>query len=128
MYFDTSLKTSRVDLSALSQSVTDEEETTIGVQIEEQMCTIRSMQMVTKLWVSVRKSDRDGCRVSLTCFSCKDHDSCGRNKSHQFKFREGTQHCSPSYRSCENDWRSIMSDTLKFSLKKGHPIHKHLMM
>jgi hypothetical protein len=40
----------------------------MGVQIEEEMSAIRAMQIVTKLWVSVRKSDRDrdGCRVSLT--------------------------------------------------------------
>jgi hypothetical protein len=42
----------------------------MGVQIEEDMSVIRTMKIVTKLWVSVRKSDRDrdGCRVSLhTC-------------------------------------------------------------
>lgn len=41
------------------------EDTTMGVRIEEEMRVIRAMQIVTKLWVSVRKSDRDGCRVSL---------------------------------------------------------------
>ncbi len=43
------------------------EDTSMGVQIEEEMSAIREMQIVTKLWVSVWKSDRDrdGCRVSL---------------------------------------------------------------
>ncbi len=58
------------------------EDTSMGVQIEEEMSAIRAMQIVTKLWVSVRKSDRDrdGCRVSLTCFSCKEYGSCGKKQ------------------------------------------------
>jgi hypothetical protein len=58
------------------------EVTSMGVQIEEEMSAIRAMQIVTKLWVSVRKSnrDRDGCRVSLTCFSCKEYGSCGKKQ------------------------------------------------
>ncbi len=30
------------------------EDITMGVQLEEEMCVIREMQIVTKLWVSVR--------------------------------------------------------------------------
>jgi len=58
------------------------EDTSMGVQIEEEMSAIRAMQIVTKLWVSVRKSDRDrdGCRVSLTCFSCKEYGRCGKKQ------------------------------------------------
>jgi hypothetical protein len=54
----------------------------MGVQTEEEMSAIRAMQIVTKLWVSERKSDRDrdGCRVSLTFFSCKEYGSCGKKQ------------------------------------------------
>ena len=50
MYFDTSLKT--------EMEVT--EVITMGVQIEEEIRAIRTIQIVIKLWVSTRKSDRDG--------------------------------------------------------------------
>jgi hypothetical protein len=61
------------------------EDTTMGTQIEEEMCVIRVIQIVTKWWVSVRKSDRDrdGCRSTLhTCFQDlrerleEDHGKC----------------------------------------------------
>ena len=39
-----------------------------------------TLPIVTKLWVSVRKSDRDGCRVSLTYFTCGEHDICGKKQ------------------------------------------------
>ncbi len=96
------------------------EDTTVGVQIEEEMSVIRAMQIVTKLWVSVRKSDRDrdGCRVSLTCFSWKEYDSCGKKQEPSVQVSISTPHCTPAYRSCENDWRRIMATALKLLLKK----------
>jgi hypothetical protein len=41
-----------------------------------------------------------------------------RNKRNQFKSRTGTPYCTSVYRSCENDWRRIISTALKLVLKK----------
>ena len=54
------------DLFFRENRETEGREETTSVQIEEEIRDIRVMQIVTKLWVAVRKSDRDGCRVSLT--------------------------------------------------------------
>ena len=81
----------------------------MGVQIEKEMRAIQAMQIVTKLWVSVRKSDRYGCRVSLTCFSCKEHammTAVERNKSHQFQV--SSRH--PTLLACLQELRKRLDD------------------
>jgi hypothetical protein len=41
------------------------QDTTMGVQIEEEMRAIREIQIATKLWVPVWKSDRDECSMDV---------------------------------------------------------------
>ena len=85
----------------------DTEDTTL-VQIEEEvMRAIRALPFVTKLSpVGVRNSHGHGYQVSLRCPSCgdallaKSMVAMERNKSHQFKSRAGTPHCTPVCRSC----------------------------
>jgi hypothetical protein len=108
MYFDTSLKTSRNECSAISSPgpVTqweflffkkyrcfetkpekgmrergNRENTTASVQIEEIKCTIRALPFVTKLSpVRAHKSHGSGWGVSLTCSACEEYDSCGKKQ------------------------------------------------
>jgi hypothetical protein len=56
---------------------------------------------VTKLSpVGARNSHGHGYRVSLRCPSYEEYVVVERNKSHQFKSRAGTPHCTPVCRSC----------------------------
>ena len=110
MYFDTSLKTSRRECSAISSPGTlsrngnffvfkkyrflreswrkreemsdgNRENTTASVQIEEIKCTIRALPFVTKLSpVRAHKSHGAGWGVSLTCSACEEYDSCGKKQ------------------------------------------------
>jgi hypothetical protein len=102
MYFDTSLKTSRVDLSALSSprllsrngppqkdflrkremdGSDGTRKDTEDAQIEEVKCAIRALLFVTKLSpVGCRNSHGDGYRVTLRCPSCEEYGSCGKKQ------------------------------------------------
>ncbi len=80
MYFDTSLKTSRVDLSS-DGTRQDTEDTTTLVQIEEVNRAIRALLLVTKLSpVGGRNSHGDGYWVTLRCSSCEKNGSCGKKQ------------------------------------------------
>jgi hypothetical protein len=109
MYYDTSLKTSRVDWSALfsprrlsrngktffflpkngfwreerrteRRTRKDTEDTTL-VQIEEVERSIRALPFVTKLSpVGARNSHGHGYRVSLRCPSSEEYGSCGKKQ------------------------------------------------
>ena len=108
MYYDTSLKTSRVDWSVLFSPRTlsrngnsfflpkkdfeerhmdgsdgtrkDTEDTTL-VQIEEFERAIRALPFVTKLSpVGARNSHGHGYQVSLRCPSCEEYGSCGKKQ------------------------------------------------
>ena len=106
MYFETSLKTSRVDLSALSSprrlsrngnfffppqkdflrkremdGSDGTRKDTEDAQIEEVKCAIRALLFVTKLSpVGGRNSHGDGYRVTLRCPSCEEYGSCGKKQ------------------------------------------------
>jgi hypothetical protein len=79
----------------------DTEDTTLEQSEEEMMRAIRALPFVTKLSpVGARNSHGHGYRVSLRCPSCEEYGAVERNKSHQFKSRAGTPHCTPVCRSC----------------------------
>ena len=74
MYFDTSLKTSRM-------SDGTREDTTVSVQIEEIKRATRALPFVTKLSpVRTHKSHGDGWGVSLRCSACEEYDNCGKKQ------------------------------------------------
>ena len=74
----------------------DTEDTTMCLQIEEVMCDIRALPIVTKLLpVGVRNSHGHGYRVSLRFFTCEEYDSCGKKQESpvQVSSRHPTQSC-----------------------------------
>jgi hypothetical protein len=106
MYYDTSLKMSRVDWSALPDGChemgkiffpspkrtlgfwekremdgprKDMEDTTLVQSEEDMIRTIRALPFVTKLSpLGAQNSHGHGYRVSLRCPSCEEYCSCGK--------------------------------------------------
>ncbi len=59
----------------------DTEDTTMLVQIEEVMRTIRALPFVIKLSpVGARNSHGHGYQVSLRCSSCEEYGICGKKQ------------------------------------------------
>ena len=59
----------------------DTEDTTMFLQIEEVIRTIRALSIVTKLSpVGTRNSHGHGYRVSLRYFVCEEYDRCGKKQ------------------------------------------------
>ena len=57
------------------------ENTTVIVQIEEEKRVIRAMPFVTTLsFVRAVKGKAEGWRVTLTCFACREYNSCGKKQ------------------------------------------------
>ena len=60
----------------------DTKDTTMLLQIEEMMCVIQAMPIVTKLSpVGECNSHGHGYRVSLRCFAYEEYDSCGKKQA-----------------------------------------------
>jgi hypothetical protein len=57
------------------------EDTTMLVQMEEEIRVIRAMSFVTKLSpVGAHNRHGQGWQVSLSCFCCKEHGSCKKKQ------------------------------------------------
>jgi hypothetical protein len=62
---------------------------TVLVQMEEEERAIRAMPFVTTLsFVRAVKGKAEGWRVTLTCFACREYNSCGK----KLKQRERKPH------------------------------------
>ena len=54
---------------------------TVLVQMEEEERAIRAMPFVTTLsFVRAVKGKAEGWRVTLTCFACREYNSCGKKQ------------------------------------------------
>ncbi len=72
---------SSTQTAAGSDTVEDTEKTTVLVQMEEEKRAIRDMPIVTTLsFVRAVKGKAEGWRVTLTCFACREYDSCGKKQ------------------------------------------------
>ena len=62
-----------------SDTVEDTQNTTVLVQMEEEERAIRAMPFVTTLsFVRAVKGKAEGWRVTLTCYACREYNSCGK--------------------------------------------------
>jgi hypothetical protein len=55
--------------------------TTVLLQMEEEECAIWTMPFVTTLaFVRAVKGKSEGWRVTLTCFTCREFNRCGKKQ------------------------------------------------
>ena len=67
--------------AAGSDTAEDTENKTVLVQMEEEERAIRAMPFVTTLsFVRAVKGKAEGWRVTLTCFACREYNSCGKKQ------------------------------------------------
>ena len=72
---------SSTQTAAGSDTAEGTENTTVLVQMEEEKRAIRAMPFVTTLsFVRAVKGKAEGWRVTLTCFACREYDSCGKKQ------------------------------------------------
>jgi hypothetical protein len=85
------------------------------VQMEEEERAIRAMPFVTTLsFVRAVKGKAEGWRVTLTCFACREYNSCGKKQ-------EASVHISgerPTLLACLQELRKRLATALKLLLKK----------
>ena len=56
-------------------------QTAAGSDTAEEERAIRVMSFVTTLsFVRAVKGKTEGCRVTVTCFACRDYNSCGKKQ------------------------------------------------
>ena len=116
---------SSTQTAAGSDTAEGTENTTVLVQMEEEKRAIRAIPFVTTLsFVRAVKGKAEGWRVTLTCFACREYDSCGKKQEVSVHLSGERPTLLVACRSCGNDWRSIMLDALKFFLKKLLPTHQ----
>jgi len=99
------------------------EDTTMFVQIIEWkcMCVIRTLSLVGQLsTVGVYNRHGHGYYVSLSYYRSRYHGSCSKKQDSpvQVSNRHPTLIVFLQELNYENDWRRIMTDTLKVLLKK----------
>jgi hypothetical protein len=70
---------SSTQTAAGSDSAEGTQNTTVLVQMEEEERTIRAMPFVTTMsFTRAVKGKTEGWRVTLTCFACREYNSCGK--------------------------------------------------
>jgi hypothetical protein len=83
--------------------------------MEEEERAIRAMPFVTTLsFVCAVKGKAEGWRVTLTCFACREYNSCGKKQ-------EASVHISgerPTLLACLQELRKRLATALKLLLKK----------
>jgi hypothetical protein len=72
---------SSTQTAAGSDTAEGTQNTTVLVQMEEEERAIRAMPFVTTLSpVRAVKGKSEGWRVTLTCFACREYNSCGKKQ------------------------------------------------